>query len=131
MSCCPSTPIPIPNRRAPDSKRPVCARTLGQIIRDCLNASDDHAVLFVGSGCTGAIDRMLRVLGLDDPTSPSTRRYGLTDHIPEDERPVVFIGPFEHHSNELPWRESIADVSRLARTATDTSTWHQLGNASS
>jgi selenocysteine lyase/cysteine desulfurase len=23
---------------------------------------------------------------------------------------VVFIGPFEHHSNELPWRESIADV---------------------
>jgi selenocysteine lyase/cysteine desulfurase len=22
----------------------------------------------------------------------------------------VFIGPFEHHSNELPWRESIADV---------------------
>src|SRR5690606_1925199 len=21
-----------------------------------------------------------------------------------------FIGPFEHHSNELPWRESIADV---------------------
>ena len=31
-------------------------------------------------------------------------------HIPPDERPVVFIGPFEHHSNELPWRESIADV---------------------
>jgi selenocysteine lyase/cysteine desulfurase len=23
---------------------------------------------------------------------------------------VVFIGPFEHHSNELPWRESIAEV---------------------
>jgi selenocysteine lyase/cysteine desulfurase len=22
----------------------------------------------------------------------------------------VFLGPFEHHSNELPWRESIADV---------------------
>ena len=26
------------------------------------------------------------------------------------QRPVVFIGPYEHHSNELPWRESIADV---------------------
>ncbi len=23
---------------------------------------------------------------------------------------MVFIGPYEHHSNELPWRESIADV---------------------
>src|SRR5262249_4943323 len=37
-------------------------------------------------------------------------RYGLSRIIPEDERPVVFIGPYEHHSNELPWRESIADV---------------------
>jgi selenocysteine lyase/cysteine desulfurase len=26
------------------------------------------------------------------------------------QRPVVFIGPYEHHSNELPWRESVADV---------------------
>ena len=23
---------------------------------------------------------------------------------------MVFVGPYEHHSNELPWRESIADV---------------------
>jgi hypothetical protein len=23
---------------------------------------------------------------------------------------VVFAGPYEHHSNELPWRETIADV---------------------
>ncbi|MGI9643354.1 MAG: aminotransferase class V-fold PLP-dependent enzyme [Acidimicrobiia bacterium] len=83
-----------------------------EIIRDCLNATDDHAVLFVGSGCTGAIDRMLRVLGLMIPDSLD-ERYGLTDHIPEDERPVVFIGPFEHHSNELPWRESIADVIKI------------------
>ena len=37
-------------------------------------------------------------------------RYHLSDAIPAGERPVVFIGPFEHHSNELPWRESIADV---------------------
>jgi selenocysteine lyase/cysteine desulfurase len=26
---------------------------------------------------------------------------------------VVFIGPYEHHSNELPWRETIADVVRI------------------
>ena len=37
-------------------------------------------------------------------------RYDLRRRIPADERPVVFIGPYEHHSNELPWRESIADV---------------------
>ena len=33
------------------------------------------------------------------------------------ERPVVFIGPFEHHSNEIPWRESIADVVTIPQDA--------------
>ena len=32
------------------------------------------------------------------------------DYIKEETRPVVFHGPFEHHSNELWWRESIATV---------------------
>ena len=82
------------------------------IIRECLHASDEHAVLFVGSGCTGAIDRMIRILGLRIPRSIDTT-YGFTDSIPVEERPVVFIGPFEHHSNELPWRESIADVVKI------------------
>jgi selenocysteine lyase/cysteine desulfurase len=30
---------------------------------------------------------------------------------------VVFIGPYEHHSNELPWRESIADVITIGEDA--------------
>ena len=37
--------------------------------------------------------------------------------IPREHRPVVFIGPFEHHSNELPWRESIADVVMIPQDA--------------
>ena len=48
--------------------------------------------------------------GLDD-------RYGFAAQIPVDERPVVFIGPYEHHSNELPWRESIADVVTIHEDA--------------
>lgn len=32
-------------------------------------------------------------------------------------RPVVLIGPFEHHSNILPWRESCADVVQIAENA--------------
>jgi Aminotransferase class-V len=40
-------------------------------------------------------------------------RYHLRDAIPAGERPVVFLGPYEHHSDELPWRESIADVVRI------------------
>jgi selenocysteine lyase/cysteine desulfurase len=56
------------------------------------------------------------ILGLRIPASLDDR-YHLTDAIPPRERPVVFIGPFEHHSNELPWRESIADVVTIPEDA--------------
>jgi len=80
-----------------------------EIIRRCTNAGDDYVVVFAGSGSTAAIDRMIDVLGIRIPSNLEDR-FGLSGHIPAEERPVVFIGPFEHHSNELPWRESIADV---------------------
>lgn len=80
-----------------------------EIIARSLHADDDVAVIFTGSGTTGAIDKLITCLNLRLPADLS-RRYGLLEHIPRAERPVVFIGPYEHHSNELPWRESIADV---------------------
>ncbi len=79
------------------------------IIADCVGATDEHAVLFCGSGSTGAIAKMVGVLGIRIPSALDDR-YHLSGHIPAEQRPVVFIGPYEHHSNELPWRESIADV---------------------
>lgn len=79
------------------------------IIREAVGATNDHAVIFCGSGTTGAIDRLIGVLGLRIPANLDDE-YNLTGFIPADQRPVVFIGPYEHHSNELPWRESIADV---------------------
>ncbi len=80
-----------------------------EIIRAALGASQEHAVIFCGSGSTGAINRMVDVLNLRLPADLDDR-YRLASLIPAAERPVVFIGPYEHHSNELPWRESIADV---------------------
>ena len=82
------------------------------VIRECVGAGAEHAVIFTGSGSTGAIDKMVRALGLRIPEQLE-ERYRLSDHIPPDERPVVFIGPYEHHSNDLPWRESIADVVQI------------------
>ena len=82
------------------------------VIRDCVGAGDDHAVIFTGSGSTGAIDKMVRALGLRIPEQLD-ERYSLSEQIPPSERPVVFIGPYEHHSNDLPWRESIADVVQI------------------
>jgi len=68
-----------------------------------------HAVVFCGSGSTGAINKLVDVLNLRLPADLDDR-YDLAARIPPAERPVVFIGPYEHHSNELPWRESIADL---------------------
>src|SRR6201985_425758 len=63
------------------------------VIHRAVGGADEDVVLFCGSGSTAAIDTLIRVLELE-----------------RGRRPVVFIGPYEHHSNELPWRESVADV---------------------
>lgn len=86
------------------------------IIARCVGATDEHAVVFAGSGSTGAIAKMVGVLGIRIPSTLDDT-YHLADSIPADQRPVVFIGPFEHHSNEIPWRESIADVVTIAEDA--------------
>ena len=83
------------------------------IIKRCLGGNDDeHAVIFCGSGSTGAIDKLTTILGIRIPAELDERHH-LTDHIPSKDRPVVFVGPYEHHSNELPWLESIADVVEI------------------
>ncbi len=87
-----------------------------RIVADAFGATDEHVVLFVGSGSTAAIDRLVHVLGLRLPEQLD-ERYDLAARIPAAERPVVFIGPYEHHSNELPWRESIADVVEIPEDA--------------
>jgi selenocysteine lyase/cysteine desulfurase len=71
-----------------------------RIIRRAVGGGDDDVVLFCGSGSTAAIATLIRVLDLE-----------------RSERPVVFLGPYEHHSNELPWRESVADVVTIRESA--------------
>ena len=88
-----------------------------RIIRSALCAGDgdvddDVVVIFCGSGATGAIDKMVHLLGLRIPDQLDAA-YSLSAAVPPHERPVVFVGPYEHHSNDLPWRESIADVVQI------------------
>ncbi|MBS2020816.1 MAG: aminotransferase class V-fold PLP-dependent enzyme [Deltaproteobacteria bacterium] len=80
-----------------------------KIIRDAVGGGPDDCVIFCGSGATAAINKLVDVLGLRVP-SEMEAKLSARDRIPAEQRPVVFIGPYEHHSNELPWRESIVDV---------------------
>jgi selenocysteine lyase/cysteine desulfurase len=87
------------------------------IIRKACGADrQEYAVIFCGSGSTAAVDKLVAILNLRIPADLDAR-YGLIERIPPEERPVVFIGPYEHHSNELPWRESIADVVTIREDA--------------
>ena len=86
------------------------------IVRDAVGGDDETCVIFCGSGSTGAIDKLIGIMNLRLPADLDAR-YGLSAQIPADERPVVFVGPFEHHSNELPWRETIADVVTIHEDA--------------
>lgn len=79
------------------------------MIRRAVNGGPQDKVIFCGSGATAAINKLIDVLNLRLPAELSAR-CSLAAAVPESQRPVVFIGPYEHHSNELPWRESIAQV---------------------
>lgn len=65
-----------------------------EIIRNVTQASEHDRVLFVGSGATGAIHKLIHGLRIQ-------------------ESPVVIVDPFAHHSTILPWREIGAKVIRI------------------
>lgn len=70
------------------------------IIRKCCNTSTDDAVIFCGSGSTAAIHKLIAVLGLNEKK--------------QARKTLVLIGPYEHHSNILPWKETGAQIIRIS-----------------
>jgi selenocysteine lyase/cysteine desulfurase len=83
-------------------------------VRRAVGAGPDDVVVFCGSGATAAVNKLVGALGLVRP-APEYSRWTL-EHIPPGARPIVFVGPYEHHSNELPWTESLAEVVEIAET---------------
>lgn len=76
-----------------------------QIIKEHVNAQADDVLVTAGTGMTDVLSRLQRVMGLRWPDAVKDKIS-----IPEKERPVVFITHMEHHSNHVPWMETIADV---------------------
>jgi selenocysteine lyase/cysteine desulfurase len=63
-------------------------------------ADESDAVIFSGSGATAGLQKLVRLFGADQRDA-------------QDQRALVLLGPYEHHSNLLPWRESGAEVIEL------------------
>jgi selenocysteine lyase/cysteine desulfurase len=79
-------------------------------IRGQLGGDASCKLVFCGSGSTAAVRRLQDILGL---TVCGPHRATVLAALPEHERPVVFVGPYEHHSNEVSWRETLAEVVEL------------------
>lgn len=69
-----------------------------EVVASACGAGAEHAVIFTGAGATAGINKLVALLG----AGPGVR---------------VLLGPYEHHSNILPWRESGAEVIELGEAA--------------
>lgn len=76
-------------------------REARSVIGELCGADRQHAVIFAGSGATAGLNRLVNLLGV-------------TDAIAAGKTVRVVLGPYEHHSNILPWRESGAEVIEIA-----------------
>ncbi len=96
-----------------------------QTIKRILGATDAYKLIEVGSGTTGAVHRLQQILGIYlPPAAKATFAEQLAEVLGEAQatsltsellarRPVVFVGPYEHHSNEVSWRECWAEVVEI------------------
>jgi selenocysteine lyase/cysteine desulfurase len=90
-----------------------------EAIKESVNAGPQGKIIACGTGATGAIDKLQQIIGVTLP--PATRRNlgnMLDDARLQETQPVVFIGPYEHHSNELSWRQSLATTVQVRLDAT-------------
>ena len=94
---------------ATGARTTALAHDARQYIKACLGAQNCK-LLFCGTGCTAAIKRLQEILGL---AAPEAMRQRVLESLPPAQRPRVFVGPYEHHSNEVSWRDTIAEVVEL------------------
>lgn len=87
-------------------------RLARQAIKDHVGATADDALILTGSGMTGAVNKLQRLLGLRAPSAlmPYLK-------LPDHQRPLVFVSHMEHHSNQTSWLETIAEVRVIPWTA--------------
>lgn len=79
-------------------------------IKKSLNLSEDFALIACGTGSSGAIKKFQELLGLYIPPLLKQKYFKNCD---EKTLPLVIVGPYEHHSNELSFREGLCECVRI------------------
>ncbi|PIP80310.1 MAG: selenocysteine lyase [Gammaproteobacteria bacterium CG22_combo_CG10-13_8_21_14_all_40_8] len=83
-----------------------------KIIKDHVNADANDAIILAGSGMTGVVNKLQRMMGLRVPEHLQT-------HCPKDEnlKPLVIVTHMEHHSNQTTWEECEITLQIIQRGA--------------
>jgi selenocysteine lyase/cysteine desulfurase len=71
------------------------------IVKRCVNGGKDDVVVFTGAGTTSGVNLLVGILRIKDRANAGLK-------------PLVMIGPYEHHSNMLPWKEAGAEVVTIS-----------------
>lgn len=89
-------------------------------IKHFVNAGPQGKIIPIGSGTTGALKKLLEIIGVYLPPVTHERilkgirstgqNASTVLEAMDRQKAVVFIGPYEHHTNELMWREALVDV---------------------
>lgn len=69
------------------------------VIKKHVNAHESDVLVTTGTGMTAALSKLQRIIGL---------RQGTV--VNSNDKPVVFITHMEHHSNQVSWYKTNADV---------------------
>lgn len=90
-------------------------------IKKIVNAGDRGKIIFTDSGATGGITRLQQILGVFWSPATENRLNAMISKSGEAHKnslrkqidankPIVFVGPYEHHSNEIMWRQGLCEV---------------------
>lgn len=81
-----------------------------QSIKESLKLDENFALIACGSGASGAIKKFQELLGIY--VSPKLKAK-IADKFTLCELPLVVLSPFEHHSNELSFRQGLCECVRV------------------
>jgi len=113
----------------------ITGRSMSQLLHEAeeaikasVNAGPNGRIVACGTGATGAIDKLQQIIGV--ALAPATR-LNLEEIIDRSSvdpvafhdalrafQPIVFVGPYEHHSNEISWRQALAETVEVRLDAT-------------
>jgi len=102
-------------------------------IKKAFNAEENGIIIETGSGSTSAISKFQEIIGVRLPAATKELFDGIIQPFVKDDKsrndllnqlkaeinskkPVIFLGPYEHHSNDVMWREAFDEVIQIDLT---------------